>query len=117
MQSVIDFFLGLGAWNWFILAVVMLLLETAIPGVHFMWFGMAAVVLGVLTLLIPMPIAVQLVLFALVALLMILVARRYWSPESIKTDAPDLNERGHQYIGRTVTVADPIMRGRGKVRV
>ena len=117
MQSVVEFFLGLGAWNWFILAVVMLLLETAIPGVHFMWFGMAAVVLGVLTLLIPMPIAIQLVLFALVALLMILVARRYWSPESIKTDAPDLNERGHQYIGRTVTVADPITRGRGKVRV
>src|SRR5262245_54121215 len=117
MQSFVEFFLNLGAWNWFILAVVMLLLETAIPGVHFMWFGMAAVVLGALVLLVPMPIAVQLVLFALVALMMILIARRYWAPQQIKTDAPDLNERGMHYVGRTVTVTDPITRGRGKVRV
>ena len=46
MKPVMDFLLGLGAWNWFIVAAVMGLLETIIPGVHFMWFGMAAVAMG-----------------------------------------------------------------------
>ena len=37
----------LGPWNWFILAVALFILETMIPGVHFLWFGLAAVLLGV----------------------------------------------------------------------
>jgi membrane protein implicated in regulation of membrane protease activity len=117
MQPVIDFFWNLGGWNWFILAVVMLLLESIIPGVHFMWFGMAAVALGAITLFIPMSIPLQLVLFAIIAIALILVARRFWAPQSMKTDVPDLNIRGHQYVGRTVTVEEAISNGRGKVRV
>jgi membrane protein implicated in regulation of membrane protease activity len=117
MQPVIDFLWNLGGWNWFILAVVMLLLESMIPGIHFMWFGMAAVALGAITLFVPMSIPLQLVLFALIAITMILLARRFWAPQSIKTDVPALNIRGHQYIGRTVTVEEAISNGRGKVRV
>lgn len=119
MRWMIDFVWSLGPWAWFVLAAVMLLLETIIPGVHFMWFGMAAVLLGTLLLLapFPMPFAVQLIVFAVGALAMILVARRYWSPQSIRTDEPDLNDRGVQYVGRIVTIVEPIVQGRGKVRV
>ena len=117
MQSVTDLVLNLGAWNWFILAVAMLLLETIVPGVHFMWFGVAALAIGAVMLAYPLPLAVQLVAFAVVALATILVVRRWWGPETLRTDAPDLNVRGHSYIGRTVTVEDAITGGRGKVRV
>lgn len=117
MRPLFDFFLELGAWNWFIVAAVLGLLETIVPGVHFMWFGMAAVVLACLTLLIPLPIAMQLIVFALVAIGFILIARRYWSSKEMGTDAPDLNERGAQYLGRVVTVVEAISSGRGKVRV
>lgn len=117
MQPVIDFFSSLGSWNWFIVAGAMGLLEAIVPGVHFMWFGMAAVIIGALALMLPLPLTAQVIGFALLALATILIARRYWSPQSIKTDAPDLNERGRQYIGRTVTVVEPIERGRGKVQV
>ena len=117
MQSLTDFFWNLGAWNWFILAAVMGLLETIIPGVHFMWFGLAAVLMGGLVLAMPLSLPVQLVLFALISLATIWIARRYWSPQSIVTDAPDLNVRGQQYVGRIVTVIEPIERGRGKVQV
>ena len=117
MQPVIDFFWNLGGWNWFILAVVMLLLESIIPGIHFMWFGMAAVAMGAITLFVPMSIPLQLVLFALIAIAMILLARKFWAPQTIKTDVPELNIRGSQYVGRTVTVEEAISNGRGKVRV
>lgn len=41
-----------------------------------------------------------------------------WAHPSIsRSDQPDLNRRGAQYIGRMVTVEEPIIAGRGKVRV
>ena len=117
MQSVTDFVINLGAWNWFILAVAMMLIESIVPGVHFMWFGVAALAIGGVTLIYPLPIAIQLVAFAVVALATIVIVRRWWGPESLTTDAPDLNVRGHSYVGRTVIVEDAISGGRGKVRV
>jgi membrane protein implicated in regulation of membrane protease activity len=43
-------FAGLGAWNRFILAAVLFILETFLPGVHFLWFGIAAIVVAALAL-------------------------------------------------------------------
>ncbi len=117
MKPVMDFLLGPGAWNWFIVAAVMGLLETIIPGVHFMWFGMAAVAMGGIVLALPLSLPVQLVVFAVLSIGLILFARRYWAPQSMATDAPDLNDRGQQYVGRIVTVAEAIHRGRGKVQI
>ena len=117
MQQLTDFFWSLGAWNWFIVAAAMGLLEAIVPGVHFMWFGIAAVIMGALVLMLPLPIASQLVLFALLSLSIIWIVRRYWSPQALAHDVPGLNERGLQYVGRVVTVVEPIRRGRGKVQV
>lgn len=117
MSTITDFFTSLGAWNWFIVAAIMALLETVVPGIHFIWFGMAAVVMGAIVLIFPLPIAAQLVIFGLVSMGMILLARRYWSSQEMQTDAPDLNIRGQQYVGRIVTVVEPIERGRGKVQI
>lgn len=117
MQTIFDFFWNLGTWNWFILALLMIVLETVIPGVHFMWFGMAAIVLGAVLVAYPMPFAVQIVAFGALSLAMIVAVRRIWRPETITSDEPDLNERGRQYVGRVVTVEDAIAGGRGKVRV
>ena len=36
-----EFFWNLGAWNWFIVAVALFALESVVPGVHFVWFGVA----------------------------------------------------------------------------
>jgi membrane protein implicated in regulation of membrane protease activity len=117
MQSIVDFFWSLGAWNWFIVAVVMLVLEMLVPGAHIVWFGMAAVVVGLLAVSIDIPLHWQLIIFALVALGAIYSVRRYWRPEAVESDQPNLNVRAAQYIGRIVTVEEAIADGRGKVRV
>jgi membrane protein implicated in regulation of membrane protease activity len=41
MESVWALLYGLGPWNWLILAVVLLALETVTPGVQLLWFGLA----------------------------------------------------------------------------
>ncbi len=117
MTAIGEFLYSLGGWNWFILAAVLMLLETVVPGIHFMWFGIAAVALGAIVLAFPMPIAVQLIVFASLSLVAILLARRFWSASELVTDAPSLNERGQQYVGRTVTVVETFSNGRGKVQV
>ena len=48
-MSIVDFLWNLGPWNWFILAVILFLLETIVPGVHFIWFGLAAFIVGALS--------------------------------------------------------------------
>jgi hypothetical protein len=112
-----EFFYNLGAWNWFILAVSLLVLETVVPGVHFVWFGLAAVVVGIVALASGIAWQLQLIIFALVAMATVFIVRRYADPSAAKSDEPALNVRGAQYIGRTVVVADEIRQGRGKVRV
>lgn len=102
---------------WFALTVVLFLLETVVPGVHFLWFGVAAALVGALALALPMAWQVQLILFSVVAIITVFLARRSGSGTNAKSQEPDLNVRGAQYIGRRVVVDDAIRNGRGRVRV
>jgi len=107
----------LGPWNWFILAVVLFILETMIPGVHFLWFGLAAVVVGFLALAIGVAWPWQVLAFGLISVLAVFWVRKYARPDMAISDLPDLNVRGQQYIGRSLVVEQAIQNGRGKVRV
>ncbi len=105
-----------GIWNWVILAVVLFGLEAVVPGVHFLWFGVAAILVAILAFLTGMVWQWQLVAFALFAVATVFVVRRFARSDNNPSDTPDLNARGAQYIGRVVVVAEPIVSGRGKVR-
>jgi membrane protein implicated in regulation of membrane protease activity len=107
----------LGPWNWFILAVVLFILETMIPGVHFLWFGLAAVVVGFLALAIGVAWPWQVLAFGLISVLAVFWVRKYARPDVAISDLPDLNVRGQQYIGRSLVVEQAIQNGRGKARV
>ena len=48
MPAFIALFADLGPWNWVIAGVVLMALETVIPGVQFLWFGISAIVVGLL---------------------------------------------------------------------
>lgn len=117
MQTVLTFFAGLGPWNWFLLAVVLFGLETVVPGVHFIWFGLAATVAGALALATGMAWQWQIVLFAVTSIATVFWLRRAMKSDQVASDIPSLNVRGEQYIGRSVTVEEAIEGGRGRVRV
>lgn len=116
-MSLVSLFAGFGPWNWFILAVLLFALETVVPGVHFVWFGVAAILVGLLALAIGFAWQWQLIAFAVIAVAAVFLVRRYARPDNALSDLPDLNIRGAQYIGRTVTVEEAIRGGRGRVRV
>lgn len=123
-SPLIDFFMNLGFWNWFFLAILLFALETFIPGVHFLWFGLAATVVGLLVTgamnlgyadVFSWPL--QLVTFAAISVLTVFWVKSLSKSDPTKSDEPNLNIRGAQYIGRTVVVEDAIKNGRGRVRV
>jgi hypothetical protein len=123
-SPLIDFFANLGFWNWFFLAIILFALETFVPGVHFLWFGLAATIVGLLvTAAMGLGSAefftwpLQLVAFAAISVLTVFWVKTLSKPDAAKSDEPNLNIRGAQYIGRTVMVENPIKNGRGKVRV
>ena len=103
-------------WTWWIIAVVLIILEVSAPGTFFLWMGGAAGVGGVGLLLVPeLAWEFQLTLFSTLSVIAILLSRRYLQKN--KGGHSKLSQRGKRYIGRTVTVAEVITNGIGKVQI
>ena len=117
-----EFFVSLGTWNWLILGVALFVLETLAPGVHFLWFGLAAVLVGGIALSaeelgIGFSLPLQLITYGVLSVAAVFVIRRYMPSSADESDQPNLNVRGQQYVGRTYVVAEAIQGGRGRIRV
>jgi len=105
-------------WHWWILAGLLLILELTAPAFFFLWLGIAAAAVGLILLVFPsMVLETQLVLFSIASIVAVLAWRKYRESRPLTTDQPNLNRRGHQYIGRVFTLSDPIINGVGKVTV
>ena len=112
-----SYFAELGAWNWLIAAVLLFILEVVAPGVFLMWFGVAAGVVGLVTLAVDMPLLWQALLFGLAAIASVLIGRQLFPYSEQVSDQSSLNLRGQQYVGKTFALEQPIVEGRGKLRV
>lgn len=105
-------------WHWFILALVLVILELALPGVVFLWIGIAAAITGVIKLFFSgLGWEYQVLLFGVLSVVCTVGARLWVRQRPIVTDHPTLNRRGEQYIGRRFTLAEPIINNIGKLRV
>ncbi len=105
-------------WHWWILAGLLLILELTAPAFFFLWLGMAAAAVGLILLVFPsIGLETQLVLFAMTSIAAVLAWRKYRESRPVTSDQPNLNRRGHQYIGRVFSLDEPITNGVGKVTV
>jgi len=110
--------LALTFWHWLVLAVVLVVVEVLAPGTFFLWMGISAAVVGLVTWMVPtLAWEWQALAFAVLSVLSVVLVRRYLKARPIETDQPLLNRRGHQYVGRTFTLDDPVVNGVGKIRV
>ncbi len=118
MAELLAWLEGANHWGWWIFGIVLIVLEVAAPGAVFMWMGIAAGVVGLVVFFAPgLAWEYQFLVFALLSVVSILVARRYLRARPIETDQPSLNRRGSQYIGRVFTLTEPIVDGRGRLHV
>jgi membrane protein implicated in regulation of membrane protease activity len=114
---IVGFFSGLGAWNWVVLGLVLLILEILVPGTFLVWFGIAAILTGILALLIDLAWQAEALIFAVLALVLVLVGRRVYGRSTVSKDQPFLNDRGMGLVGGFYVLAEPIVDGKGRIRI
>jgi len=105
-------------WNWWVLALILLVVELLAPGFFFLWMAASGFVTGCLLLLIPaIDKELQIAIFSVLSVVLISAWKIYGKKHPITTDHPLLNQRGAQYIGRVFSLYKPIENGEGKVKV
>lgn len=104
-------------WTWWIAALFLIALEIIMPGVFFLWLGVAAALVGFALLAVDMSWPWQSGLFAVLAIVSTIIGRnivRRWSPA---TRDSGLNERARQFVGQVFILAEPMENDRGRVRI
>jgi inner membrane protein len=114
---IVDFIASLGGWSWWILGLILLGIEVLIPGFFFLWFGIAAILIGVSALLIDWPWQLQVVGFVVLSAIAALIGRRFAGNINVESADPHLNLRASRLEGRTFILSEPIVEGRGRVSI
>jgi membrane protein implicated in regulation of membrane protease activity len=117
MGDLIGNFTALGPWAWIIAGVIFLMLELAVPGAFMMWLGIAALLVGVISLLVVWSWQWQFVAFAVFALISVPLWRRLAHKVESPSGSPMLNRRAEGLVGREFTLEKPIVDGTGTVRI
>lgn len=104
-------------WLWLIAAGVLGIAEMIVPGVFLIWIGAAALLTGVLTLLLPIPVIAQFLIFAFASLVAVYAGKRYLRDNPIASDDPLLNDRLARLVGQVVTAVEPVDADSGRVKV
>ena len=104
-------------WLWLIGGVVLLIAEVIAPGFFLVFIGAAAIATGLFTVLFGLGIVPQLALFALYALLAVLIGQRFYANRHTDSSDPLLNDRAGRLVGKVVTVVTAVDEHSGRVRV
>jgi len=113
-----DLLLQLLPWHWWVVGFLLIIVEMLAPTGHALWLGVAALVVGSLLWLFPgMNWKLQMLIFAVISIVSVLLYKKLTGNKPQITDSPDLNRRGERYIGRVFTIEEPIVNGVGKIKV
>jgi len=103
---------------WLTAAALLAIAELLTPGIFLVFVAAGAAVVGVVLLLVPgMPLPFQVLLFAAATAAIVAAGRGWYSRDPGPSPDPLLNDRVARLIGQVVTVAEPIVAGKGRVRV
>jgi membrane protein implicated in regulation of membrane protease activity len=104
-----------------VLGFVLLTLEILVPGVFLLWIGLAALIVGTLSLLFWSADfwiwQVQILAFLALSLVCAFAGKKIMGKSGDASDQPLLNRRGDQLVGRTATLTEPITDGRGRIKI
>ena len=107
-----------GGWTWWILAAILLILELMAPGVFLMWLGFAAAAVGLIELVYDMSWQMEIAVFAVLSVTFVLIGRPWiLKRQQVDSDQPNLNKRMYDFVGKRYVLENPIVNGRGQVRI
>jgi len=104
-------------WFWLSLGLLLGVAEMVAPGFFLMWLGLAALIVGGLDYFLPITVAYQVAMFAILSVLTVFAGKRFLKDNPIETEDAKLNDRGARLTGEIVTVVEAIINGHGRVKV
>ena len=105
-------------WYWWALAAVLLICEMLLPGVVFLFIAIGAAVTGLIVLIASgAALEFQLVVFAIVSVVSAVALRPYFKRLQSRTADATLNARGEALVGREFILDQPILAGRGRIKL
>jgi inner membrane protein len=105
-------------WYWWALAAVLLVCEMLLPGVVFLFLAVGAAASGLILLVAAdLSLELQLGVFAIVAVASALVLRPFLKQLQNRTANATLNARGDALVGKVFVLDQPILAGRGRVKL
>lgn len=94
-----------------------MVLEIVVPGIYLIWLALAALVTGVMVLMIALPLVAQVLIFAIAALILVLDAHRFLKDKPIAEADPMMNRRGARMVGGNGLFTAAIINGAGRVKL
>ncbi|MEM7634784.1 MAG: NfeD family protein [Pseudomonadota bacterium] len=107
-----------GDWTWWIIAGLLLVSELVATSIVLVWFGLAALSVGLVDLFLGLSWQMEVILFVVLSVIYLLLGRRYVKTRATnEVNLPYLNQRVNAFVGRTVVLHEAIVNGEGKVRM
>lgn len=101
---------------WLIIGAILMLLELIIPGVYLFWLGAAALAVGGLLTVFPLPFTVQMILFAIFAVIALVIGVKVYKGKDRDIKSHHLNQvRGAEYVGKTYTLTTDVTNHSGRL--
>jgi len=104
-------------WVWLSLGLLLAVAEILIPGVFLIWMAGAAIITGLLTWFLPIGVPLQIVIFAVLAIVSVFMGRAYLRANPVEDADPKMNRRGARMVGEMAVVTAAIEHGAGRVKL
>ena len=105
-------------WFWAIGGLALGLVDIFAPGFYLIWLALAALLIGLIGAVSDLTLEMQLILFA--GLSLVICFGGHFAYRAMRLDTrpgTDMNDPSGRLIGQHGTVAEPIVKGAGKIRL
>ena len=107
---------GLPDWVWLVAGLALSMAETLAPGAFLIWIGLAAMAVGVVDFVHPLPLEAQALGFASLAAALALVGKRFYGSVVASSDQASVS-RAQALVGHEFYLEGEIAKGFGRIRV
>ena len=108
---------GMNATRWMLLGIVFLAIELGTGTTYILWVAAAAILMALITFLLPLSWSVQFILFFVLTVALLIAGHIFIRPKVKGGEPSDLNDRARAMVGMRVSAVSDFEIGKGRVKV
>ena len=103
--------------KWLVVGVLLLILEVVTGTTYILWPAVAALIVGLITFILPLSWEMQFLLFFILSAILLVVGHKFVRPKMKGGEPSDLNDRARSMVGMRVKAIADFETGMGRVQV